>query len=52
MQKKKIFVVGFYLLVIMGIVEITIDPLFYLFLAFIFSGNNNLNNKEKNNEIQ
>lgn len=51
-QNKKIFVVGFYLLVIMGIVEITIDPLFYLFLAFIFSGNNNLNNKEKNNEIK
>ena len=38
------FVVGFYLLVFLGIVEITICPLFYLFLAFLSCG-------EKSKEI-
>lgn len=44
-ESKKIFVLGFYLLVFIGIVEITIDPLFYLFLSFITCG------KETNNKI-
>ena len=40
MNNKRIFVLGFYLLVFIGIIEITIDPLFYLFLSFIASGEN------------
>lgn len=38
MDRKRIFILGFYLLVFLGIIEITINPLFYLFLSFIACG--------------
>ncbi len=38
MDRKRIFILGFYLLVFLGIIEITINPLFYLFLSLIACG--------------
>ena len=38
MDRKRIFILGFYLVVFLGIIEITINPLFYLFLSLIACG--------------
>ena len=47
MDRKRIFILGFYLLVFLGIIEITINPLFYLFLSLIACGEKK---GEKDNE--
>lgn len=37
-DRKRVFILGFYLLVFLGIIEVTINPLFYLYLSFIACG--------------
>lgn len=41
------FVIGFYLLVFLGTIEITISPLFYLFLAFLSCGEFNVQSSKR-----
>lgn len=53
MDRKRIFILGFYLLVFLGIIEITINPLFYLFLSLIACGEKKGerdNEKSRNNQ--
>lgn len=47
LDNKVYFVLGFYLLVFLGTIEITINPLFYVFLSFIAFGEKQKNLEEE-----